>query len=287
MKFVAWLGCAVGVLLASPAQAWDFSGHFVVAEIAYQRLDPGIKQSVDGLIAELELAEPRTADFVQASAWLDAQSWGDGFQLMDSWHYVSQPYSSVAMLLPAADGDLLKVSQQAITTLKDPQSTRFQKALMLRVLAHTVGDLHQPLHSIAYFSSHFPQGDLGGNRFELAGPYPNLHRLWDAAAGRLPYLQWTQAAEALPVVKSCAQTLKDQERLFKTQPLDPIAWLQESHQLAIEVAYVGVTTNQRPDVAYLKKVQTQSEQQLVLAGLRLAAVLNQSLQPVQSELKSR
>ncbi len=261
-----------------PAQAWDFSGHFVVAEIAYQRLDPDVKAVANALIAELQSAEPVTADFVQASAWLDAQSWGDGFQLMDTWHYLSQPYSPLAMLLPPAQGDLLKVTQQAIHTLQDPRSTPFQKGLMLRVLIHTLGDLHQPLHSISYFSPAYPEGDQGGYHFSLAGPYPNLHRLWDAAAGRLPYLQWTQAADARDLVRSLGQALPAKP-LTLTQPIDPVAWLQESHQLAIEVAYQGVIPNQRPGVAYLKTVQEHSERQVILAGQRLALVLNQSLKP--------
>lgn len=277
MKLFPGMACAVGLCYALPAQAWDFSGHFVVAEIAYQHLEPATKTQADSLIAELESAEPRTRNFVQASAWLDAQSWVKGFQLMNSWHYSSQAYSPVAMLLPAAEGDLLKVTQQAIQTLQDPQSTRFQKGLMLRVLIHTLGDLHQPLHSISYFSAAFPQGDLGGYRFELAGPYPNLHRLWDAAAGRLPYLQWTQAAEAASWVKTLSPTLKAQEAVFQDRSLDPQLWLQQSHQLAIDLAYPGLIPAQHPDVAYLKKVQTQSEQLFVIAGLRLAALLNQSL----------
>ena len=281
MKPWIWICCAVSVLWTLPAQAWDFSGHFVVAEIAYQHLDPEIKVTADGLIAELESAAPETRDFVQASAWLDAQSWGDGFHLMDTWHYFSDPYSPIGMLLPAAEGDLLKVSQQAITTLQDPHSTRFQKALMLRVLIHTLADLHQPLHSIAYFSTAFPQGDMGGYRFALAGPYPNLHRLWDAAAGRLTYLQWSQAGDAKALVSQFQAPLKT--FVFKHEPLDLRSWWQASHRLAVQVAYVGVLPEQRPDVAYIKKVQEQSEQQFQVAGLRLALVLNQSLKRLASD----
>ena len=34
---------------------------------------------------------------------------------------------------------------------------------MARLLLHFVGDIHQPLHGVQYFSTKYPNGDKGGN----------------------------------------------------------------------------------------------------------------------------
>ena len=50
-----------------------------------------------------------------------------------------------------------------------------------RMLIHNIGDLEQPLHSIARFSKEYPKGDAGGNAFKLPYRYrvTSLHALWD------------------------------------------------------------------------------------------------------------
>ena len=49
-------------------------------------------------------------------------------------------------------------------------------------ILHLVGDLHQPLHTVALFSAaYYPNGDRGGNSISVArDPEPtNLHAVWD------------------------------------------------------------------------------------------------------------
>lgn len=55
------------------------------------------------------------------------------------------------------------------------------KSYAFRMLVHLIGDLVQPMHSMARFSSDDPKGDKGGNYFSLASKYgvKNLHSLWD------------------------------------------------------------------------------------------------------------
>ena len=44
-----------------------------------------------------------------------------------------------------------------------------------------MGDIVQPLHSIARFTADYTSGDAGGNGFSLPSKYSvrNLHALWD------------------------------------------------------------------------------------------------------------
>lgn len=56
------------------------------------------------------------------------------------------------------------------------------RSYALRLLIHYLGDVHQPLHSLARINKEFPAGDRGGNEFPLKNHYSikELHALWDS-----------------------------------------------------------------------------------------------------------
>ena len=65
---------------------------------------------------------------------------------------------------------VLKTNKEGIT---------FERAFMARFLLHLVGDIHQPLHSVAMFNSTYKKGDMGGKDifyFRKSYQYPNLIR---------------------------------------------------------------------------------------------------------------
>ena len=279
----AVMGMGYVLLLPAPALAWDFAGHFIVAAVAEKNLDPPIRAEAGRLLHLLAAAEPASGDFVPAAAWLDAQGWNPDFGLMDDWHYLSLSYPPRSRE-PA--GRLAEVSVMAVRTLAGPRSTDFQKALMLRVLMHTIGDMHQPLHAISYSSREHPAGDDGGRGFSLQGPYPNLHALWDAAGGQYPYLQLENWQQALPL----ARTLEAEfpAARFGIRPPNPHAfiadfstnptrWIEESYLIALTTAYHNIEPNQTPSPDYLASVRAASRHQLAMAGYRLAHLLNAAL----------
>src|SRR2546425_10901000 len=58
--------------LSRPVQAWNAEGHMVVAQIAYNHLDPEVKAKCDALIAvPLTLASSSSSNFVTAAVWAD------------------------------------------------------------------------------------------------------------------------------------------------------------------------------------------------------------------------
>lgn len=265
------------------ALAWDFAGHFVIGAIAYQQLDPPVRAEAERLIKILAAAEPAVSEFVPATAWLDAQNWNPDFGLMQDWHFAGLSYPPGGLLRA---GRMAEVTVTALKTLSGPRSTDFQKALMLRVLIHTVGDMHQPLHAINYSSAEHPGGDEGGHAFALQGPYPNLHALWDAAGGQYPYLRFDQWRQALPLAQAI-QSEFPVERFGARPPNLPAfladflanseRWIDESYLIALTTAYHGIEPNQTPSPAYLDQVRAASRRQLALAGYRLAQLLNASL----------
>jgi hypothetical protein len=63
-----------------------------------------------------------------------------------------------------------------------------ERALFARYLVHLVGDIHQPLHSVALYNHTYPKGDAGGNLLKLKllnGTISNFHSFWDSGAFRL------------------------------------------------------------------------------------------------------
>lgn len=74
---------------------------------------------------------------------------------------------------------------QLYATLKSTntkKNTDLMKSFTIRLLIHITGDVHQPLHSSALFSPHFPDGDQGGNLFKIKyKSFNELHALWDSA----------------------------------------------------------------------------------------------------------
>lgn len=68
-----------------------------------------------------------------------------------------------------------------------------ERALFARYLVHVVGDMHQPLHSVALFNATYPTGDAGGNFFKVKmpdGSTQNFHSFWDAGGFKIQNDSW-------------------------------------------------------------------------------------------------
>ena len=149
-------------------------------------------------------------------------------------------------------------------------------------IEHVVGDLHQPLHCESSFV-YDATGDAGGNRFRLASPDgdrpTNLHSLWDGGISRAITEEkekgkdgsfekvterWTSDSGLVPT----PEAVKD---------LDPMSWIKAGAKLADLVVYGKLKPNDKPNMQYLSQQTDLSRKQAVLAGLRLAAILNKAL----------
>ena len=161
-------------------------GHMVVAQIAYNHLDPSVKAKCDALIAvPLTYGGNSTSNFVTAACWADdyKSQLGTGI-----WHYINLPFSldgtSTNNLAPSAF-DVVQAINLSIATLLNSGAAQTEQAPSLRYLIHFVGDIQQPLHCADAFFASEPNGDEGGNAFAIQGSWSNLHSLWDAGGGYL------------------------------------------------------------------------------------------------------
>jgi hypothetical protein len=281
----------VGMLsCTSLAFGWWDSGHMIVAKIAEERLNETAKSKTNELIDAFGQTCPDSTTFIEAACWLDDIG-NRGVGMATTWHGHAGVYSPDGFL---SDQDLDKLSvkyqnndgvaaiQKSIATLTNPKAGKWEKAFMLRVLLHVVGDIHCPMHCVQLFSKQFPEGDKGGVRFPLTGPesltLKHLHGLWDSIVLLDSVRQLRPLnADALHYIENLTHeiTTKYPENSLPEKNITcPDTWAKESYLLGKE-AHDGIEINTEPSNDYLEKSRKVACRQLALAGYRLAIILNE------------
>jgi len=230
--------------------AWGNSGHRIVAKIAYSQLLPSVKDSVNKYLG--------LAHIEDAGTWMDEVRSDPAYNYMSTWHYINldkgQSYS------PDSTDNIIWATNRAIDQLKHRNNySKDQTAVNLKILFHLVGDLHQPLH-VGYGV------DRGGNSIPvfISNSPSNLHRVWD-----------TDIIEAYIMghPTNWADLSKySKEQLADIRHVDILHWLDESRsKLGTVYDFKGDNMNQK----YIDRNVPVIEEQLLLAGVRLASLLNQ------------
>lgn len=173
---------AMFALVPNPAAAWWEYGHETVAQIALRTVQPRTRASIDALLRQQRVLETPTCPagtLEQASVWPDCvKKLGDRFSYQSSWHYqdaeICKPFDVTA---DCANGNCVSVQiGRAQRMLADRALPARDRLMALAFLVHFVGDLAQPLHSVAH------DDDQGGNKFKAdygARKIGNLHSVWD------------------------------------------------------------------------------------------------------------
>ena len=289
-------------LLVFPSQGygWWNTGHLVAADITYRQLTPPTKKKVDELTKVLApFYSPHGQTFVTSSTWCDEVRGSQRFSLFDFLHYTDKPYDP-ENILTESDYKVIEASIQnhdvvwAVTETKkilaSPHANDLEKALALRLFIHLATDLHNPLHTISLYSQNTPQGDLGGNLFKIRGtPVPTLHKLWDSGCGRfLPVGSPPSVVELRNIqIRSLEITKKHPPKSFSEKNiLDPKIWAEEGYQLGISHVY-KIPFNSLVDKKYLMQGRYISERRIVLAGYRIARILNTIFDPESQKFKKK
>lgn len=269
-KIIALL--LLATLVPSQLSAWGPKGHTIVADIAQSRLTPETRKNLQLLLGNDSLAS--------ISTWADSvrkerdESFG--------WHFVDIPKDAPGF---SQERDCFRPQDKHKDALTDHHNCvvdrieMFQKVLgdegaskdnrleALKWIVHFVGDLHQPLHAI--------EEGRGGNDIKLpvfgspkCGDYDcNLHWAWDSLL-----LEHTGLSQ-----EDYVRRLNDliaQKHLEKQAGGTPVDWANESHRQARRLV------DPRPaaiEEAYYQANIDLVNEKLALAGLRLAALLNDTL----------
>jgi hypothetical protein len=303
-------------LIVQPLYGWFDGGHMVVAYIAYKNLTPQTRARVDSLLklnpmygewtSGVSADKKGLVAFLHGAVWpdcikqtsctpgyvsdggdtppgrpTDSQNIGYSDKLMHKyWHFVDLPYSAGAPGEPPKTPNALteiELLSQAIGT-DEPEDLKSYDVVWLE---HLVGDVHQPLHCTSRFTKNHPQGDAGGNfvAFCQTPCKDELHAFWDGLLGDKPSIEEvTQTSERL--------VPNSNSRPVGADNADPRSWADDSFALAKSVVYVppistdndsNATISPRPDASYKSQALTAAESQVVLAGYRLAQLLNTKL----------
>ncbi|MFP6769593.1 MAG: S1/P1 nuclease [Planctomycetaceae bacterium] len=269
---IAWmLSAALLAVVPSPVSAWWDSGHRIVALVAWSQMSPAVRSRVLAALdhhpqaREYFTPPPKFQGGIEFQRqWIISQAavWSDLVRKTDrdrpTWHYINRPVFlsaserkilsaklkiNVATALPAdvslATRDLNVIQALAFCRkrLVARGGSQADRALCITWICHLVGDVHQPCHSTATFSTRrFPTGDRGGNDIPIArtGGDTNLHMVWDGQFGGSRTLE-------SGVVRRAASLLADPRLVAAghraAKRLEAETWVEESHRLAREVVY--------------------------------------------------
>ncbi len=303
----ALAGLALLGFAAPSASAWNGTGHMTVADIAYDNLTPKTKAGVDALLAKhrdyaLWMSEmPAGYTDKGRFAFMKASTWPDDIRKTPDdrpiWHYIDLPVIApgytpdpAAILVVTPNAQTQITAETAV--LASPTASVQDRAVALCWVEHLIGDVHQPLHDSSLFSPQFPHGDKGGNDESLAPNSVNadpleaaanphrLHALWDDLLGNAQNpadIQKIAASLETPAYgRSAFPQLAAHQEVHE--------WVVEGNALAQKYVYVNetlpmtATGEEKTEVTlpagYLDTAHKIADQQIALAGYRLADTLN-------------
>jgi S1/P1 Nuclease len=304
------------LLTSTESKAWGTEGHMIVALVAEQLLKTQ-ESPVQAKLAELLASDKSNSwtktDIAGEATWADAlrEKSPEGRFATTKWHYVKLDPNNpdltkacfgkpaLPAMAPASHGlqdDCIvdKIDQFA-KELRDPATLPGERLMALQFLLNFVGDVHQPLYTIA-------RNDKEGRCVALLPPGSKtpvrLSTYWDEtlvaeAVGKDP------AAAAAEIVASL--TPADVRKWSSGTPAD---WAQESYRVAKEITYsfmkdvakdavasknafparkgendpCGSVQVYRIDAAYRDRGLAAVKEQLTKAGVRLAFLLRENLQ---------
>jgi len=308
MRYVGLLSAWTATLyLATPALAWNATGHRIIAAVAYERLTPKTRARVDELIRQhpdyatiltrdtpADPAGRARAAFIVAAEWPDTIK-GDnrfydnlkqdakptpllaGFPDMarhTNWHYYDMVYTpDGAHAGKQPPPNALTELRRIIKEMGKRDQNPVQLSYDLPWLEHVEGDVHQPLHCVSRFLKSQPKGDAGGNEVFIA-PRGNLHSLWDGAPGN-------DTTDAY-ITKYAAEVIAEYPASGHIEK-NPKKWIEQGFKVdKTDVYTFGLETGSREHrielpPGYVERAKRIARAQIALAGYHLAAVLNDTL----------
>lgn len=288
------------------AMAWNFTGHVVIAQIAYNNLETDNKNKVDFLANKIffQLSKKQQQKlnnqynnastfaklavlpdywrnwkvetiFKKFNAQLPPNLLPYASEKLASWHFKDRPFPSNKFCGNENKTNVLWAISALTTDFKDAKDSN-TAAILLILINHFMGDIHQPLHTITNVTLNC-KGDDGGNHFCLkinkkGQCSKNLHMLWDGGVGFL---------KSHSNIQKIAYRLQNRYPAsaysHKTQDIDLNNWLNDTNQYS---TFIYALNPQTPvPMAYYKEGQRIASSQIALAGYRLGQEVNRIVNP--------
>jgi hypothetical protein len=259
-------------LAASRALAWGADGHSIVAELAQRRLTPAARFEVERLLGP-------GVSLASVASWADdvRPARPETF----NWHFVDIPvrhdgYDATVHCTPTPGGDCIVAAlerERAILACRAGDGARRDA---LRFAVHFVADLHQPMHTV--------DEEQGANGIKVdveirAGKCPkcsprrtqdNLHAVWDTTLITQTAWNWGAYVTRLEVGWLASPEARGADAGT------PVDWVLATHRAAAR-AWDWLPDGRLIGDDYYARAIPVIDQQLSLAGIRLARFLNESL----------
>ena len=285
---------ALFLALGSSSWAWGPVGHKAIGMIAQSRLSPQAMQAVQAILGSgVDLQKiancPDQFVFTPDTNCAGVFTMTGDPKLTKHWHYVDTPITanvdaaSIMNFCPQDDCSVAQIRKD-IAVLQDSAASLQDRRMALMFLVHFVGDEHQPLHN----ETGVPD-DFGGNLKIMSamiylGKPQNLHTVWDEAIQDPAKVDYRLPDDALTAQ---AETLA---RSLEGGVQDAASWLTgdfvaaasvEGHDIAQTVIYPAYAASNGSDLLadYQAKMQPIAFKRIQMAGVRLAALLEQALVP--------
>ena len=330
------LAAAAAIAVSTPAAAWDYPGHRIVGTIAdlvlkqhHPKTHDRVRALLDQKDASGNVEDKRSLgevavfpdcakdeeEFCRRRPSPEEIAYAARNKDHRGFHFTNSPMQLRAYIpggVGTTDIDVVQMIAYATVQLRGATPPRKDRVELtdgeaVWLLAHLVGDIHQPLHVGAkYFDKECEKGvdpygtaevavTLGGNRIHIAAeppavpPAPNLHLYWDGAA----VARAMHAAGLANAEQEFAQLLAGTPPTGWETAGPPetwaMQWVSEIMPLALE-AHQRLTIRKgiKPafpsgmspctwvttlDPAYQDWAKEQARIQLAKAGFRLAALL--------------
>lgn len=256
MKKILILSVLISLLSGAlkPCFAWGKTGHELTGSLAWHYLDDSTRKIVKDYLGNMS--------FEEAANWMDDVRSNSYFEFQRTWHYVD--FERGEKYNPSGENDLLKILHSAIAKIKNYKTEKkkdVKRALLL--IFHLVGDLHQPLHC-GYAS------DRGGNSIAVTSDVVsgNLHSIWDTDILLYKKINMDSCLAVYPTL--------DSSELARINKINELKWVYESRSY-LDTVYSF--KNNFLDVQYVNSNSEIIKKQLLVAGLRLAAIFRSVFNP--------
>lgn len=251
-----WAGLSAWTAFPAKALAWGAEGHQITGLIAQQHLSETAAQQIHAFMGQEDLAKASTWPDEMRSAPSDFWRHRAG-----QWHYVTVAGDDYQPSDMPRGGDAMSALAAYTAVLRDPGRDKEEKRIALRFIVHIIGDLHQPLHAGAGGG----HNDHGGNEVPVVflGQSMPLHGVWDYGLIEHRHLSATTYAALLSAAITPAQAAQ-----WSAAP--PAQWVHES--IALRKTIYPADRHLSED--YVAQHQSEVDQRLEQAGIRIAAWLN-------------
>ncbi len=248
MKKVIVIAVLLSITCPTLSFGWGRRGHAIVATIAFNMVDTSIQHKIQHYLGDMTME--------QAGNWMDDIKSDRKYDYMKVWHYVNIDKGS--SYEPSKEENVINELKRAISELEH-KSTMSNEDIKkdLLVAFHLTADMHQPLH-VGYGD------DKGGNSVQVKylGHSSNLHRTWDS-----------EIIESENItINDCLQKMNsfDKEQLASLSVINVENWMRLPRT---QLGSVYNFKDETLDIAYVQRNKKLVEEDLFIAGIRLAAIL--------------